>query len=135
VPSQRDERYRQVVGRFDAAAQANLGQLVGIAELCRIAGVERRTLLRAFHAIHGTTPSRYLRALRLSLARQTLLAPDDGGKTVTEVATRFGFRELGRFAADYRATFGERPSETLRRAASPVRRRPAASRSAVHSCD
>jgi transcriptional regulator GlxA family with amidase domain len=135
VPSQRDQRYQQVVDRFDAAVQANLGQLVGIAELCRIAGVERRTLLRAVRAIHGTTPSRYLRTLRLNLVRQALLAPDRGRKTVTEVATRFGFRELGRFAADYRATFGERPSETLRRAASPVRGRPPAPRSVVHSCD
>jgi transcriptional regulator GlxA family with amidase domain len=31
------------------------------------------------------------------------------------VALRCGFRELGRFAADYRAAFGENPSETLRR--------------------
>jgi transcriptional regulator GlxA family with amidase domain len=33
------------------------------------------------------------------------------------VASRCGFRELGRFAADYRAAFGEYPSETLRRSA------------------
>jgi AraC family ethanolamine operon transcriptional activator len=135
VPSQRDERYRQVVRRFDTAAQANLGQFVGIAELCRIAGVERRTLLRAFHAIHGTTPSRHLHAFRLNLVRQALLAPDPSRKTVTEVATRFGFRELGRFAADYRATFGESPSETLRRAAPTARGGPGTSGPAMHSCD
>ena len=107
------DRYRLMVDRFDAAARANLGQDVGIAELCRIAGVERRTLLRAFHAIHATSPSRYLRRVRLNLARQSLMAPGTG-KTVTEVATRFGFRELGRFSLDYRAQFGEAPSETLR---------------------
>jgi transcriptional regulator GlxA family with amidase domain len=135
VPSQSDQQYRQIIRRFDAAARANVADSVGISELCRIAGVERRTLLRAFRAVLDTTPSRYLRTSRLGLVRQTLLAADGGRKTVTEVATRFGFRELGRFAADYRAAFGESPSETLRRAAQPVRRPPAASRPAAQSCD
>jgi transcriptional regulator GlxA family with amidase domain len=40
----------------------------------RVIGIERRTVLRAFRAIHTTTPSRYLRALRLNLARQALMA-------------------------------------------------------------
>jgi AraC-like DNA-binding protein len=35
---------------------------------------------------------------------------------VTAVALRWGFGHLGQFAADYRARFGELPSETLRRA-------------------
>jgi len=34
---------------------------------------------------------------------------------VAEVARRFGFAELGRFAGTYRATFGETPSTTLQR--------------------
>ncbi len=33
--------------------------------------------------------------------------------TVTEMATRFGVWEFGRFARDYRLLFGEYPSETL----------------------
>ena len=110
------ERHRHIIDRFEAAARANLEQNVGIAELCRIAAVERRTLVRAFRAVHGTTPSRFLRTLRLNLARGALLAEDSGCKTVTEIVTRFGFRELGRFAVAYRMAFGESPSETLRQA-------------------
>lgn len=107
--------YREIVERFDAVARANLQTHRGIADLCRQAGVTPRTLARAFRAVHSTTPVQYLHALRLAAARRTLLSNDGATKRVTEVATRFGFRELGRFAVKYRQQFGESPSDTLRR--------------------
>jgi transcriptional regulator GlxA family with amidase domain len=72
--------------------------------------------LRAFWATYRTTPYRYLHALRLDEARRMLSSGTTNLDTVTQVAMRFGFRELGRFAADYRAAFGESPSHTLRSA-------------------
>jgi AraC-like DNA-binding protein len=39
--------------------------------------------------------------------------PDEA--SISQVALRYGFRHLGRFAADYRALYGESPSVTLRR--------------------
>lgn len=81
--------------------------------ICAAVGVGPRTLVRAVRAVRGTTPSRHLHALALAEARRALL--DGTTASVREAALRFGFRELGRFAADYRATFGEKPSETLRR--------------------
>ncbi len=33
---------------------------------------------------------------------------------MTDIATKWGFGHLGRFAAAYRARFGESPSHTLR---------------------
>ena len=35
---------------------------------------------------------------------------------MTDVATLHGFYELGRFAGEYKALFGEAPSQTLHRA-------------------
>jgi AraC-like DNA-binding protein len=34
--------------------------------------------------------------------------------TVSEIAMRFGFSELGRFSVEYRKVFGQSPSATLR---------------------
>jgi transcriptional regulator GlxA family with amidase domain len=122
------QRYQQMVEHFEDVALANVGRLTHIADLCRAAGLDQRTLLRAFRAIRGTTPSHHLRAARLAQVREALLSADAREGTVTQFAMRFGFRELGRFAMDYRATFGESPSETLRRApgtcGAPLARRP-----------
>ena len=104
-------RYREIVDRFEKIARANL-EASRVAGLRGALGVSARTLARAFREIHATTPLRYLHGLRLAEAR-TALESADPATTVTEIATRFGFRELGRFAAEYRATFGEPPSQTL----------------------
>jgi AraC-like DNA-binding protein len=112
----RQERYQQIAERFEQAARARIGRLERLADICEAIAVTARTLARAVRAVHGTTPSRHLRALRLAAVRQALCSAKEGAETVTDAAMRFGFRELGRFAADYRAAFGESPSETLRRA-------------------
>ena len=113
----RIENYRRIVVRFEEVARANLGTHVRVADLCRAVGVAPRTLERAVRAVHANTPVEFLHALRLTEARQTLLSTCAGAGSVTEVATRFGFHELGRFAGEYRERFGESPSETLRRSA------------------
>jgi AraC-like DNA-binding protein len=43
-----------------------------------------------------------------------LRAARPGEVTVAEVAAKWGFWHLGRFASTYRATFGELPSQSLR---------------------
>lgn len=109
------ERYKDIVDRFVRIAQANLDKPARIPELCRIIGVEPRQLRRACQAILGMTPVSHLHMLRLSEVRRTLSTPDGATSTITEVASRFGFHELGRFAAAYRAAFGEHPSDTRQR--------------------
>ena len=51
---------------------------------------------------------------RLNLVRRVLRELGPADTTVSRVAGRHGFTELGRFAGEYRALFGESPSETLR---------------------
>ena len=83
--------------------------------LCERLGLPERTLRFLFEEQFGTSPIRVLRARRLCEARRALRAAPKGAR-VSDVAGRFGFWHLGQFATDYRALFGERPSDTVRRA-------------------
>ena len=66
----RHQRYRDIVEHCEQVARANVGALVRVAELSRIAGINQRTLSRAFHEIRSVGPYRYLLYLRLSEVRQ-----------------------------------------------------------------
>ena len=105
-----------VVERIEAYARSHLSTSVPISELCRIAGLSERGLRNAFYRVRGMSPKRSLRADRLRGARHAL-AGGNGPRTVTGVATRYGFYELGRFAAVYKESFGEATYQTLRGAA------------------
>jgi len=87
-----------------------------VAELCRAAGVSERTLRNAFHNVYGLSPKQYLLRHGLEEAHHALQLARGARGAVTLVATECGFFELGRFAGAYRQLFGERPSDTLRRA-------------------
>jgi len=81
--------------------------------LCECLGVSRRTLQYSFNEVTGLSPLDFVRAVRMNGARQCLRA--GAAESVGEVAARFGFLHLPRFAAQYRAFFGELPSATLAR--------------------
>ena len=86
-----------------------------VAELASGVSTSVRSLQEEFRRSLDSTPMAYLRLLRLERVRQELSAAEPGTVSVTEVATRWGFVHLGRFAAAYSRAFGERPSTTLRR--------------------
>jgi transcriptional regulator GlxA family with amidase domain len=108
----RTERYQQIVEHFEQVARANIGMLVHVEDLSRIAGINQRTLSRAFREVRGIGPHRFLQYLRLNEVKR-VLSSEEG--TITQAAMRFGFRELGKFGVLYRKAFGESPSETRRR--------------------
>jgi AraC-like DNA-binding protein len=116
------------VKRAMDAMQENPEHPFDTAELAAIAGVSVRWLQEAFRRYAGTTPLGHLREVRLDRVHAELRHADPAALTVSEVAWRWGFTHLGRFAAQYRERFGEPPSQTLR---NPDR--PRAQRIAVRS--
>jgi AraC-like DNA-binding protein len=93
---------------------ARLTRPVSRADLAAAAGVSIRTLSRAFTRRWGTGPMGFLKARRMQAAYQDLLGAQQGQTTVGEIASRYGFSQFGRFSIEYRAAFGESPSQTLR---------------------
>jgi len=84
------------------------------ADLAAIAGVGVRVLQESFRQHVGMPPLVYLRRLRLDGVHAELSRAEPGQVSVSDVAYRWGFTHLGRFAGAYRARFGLSPSETLR---------------------
>jgi AraC-like DNA-binding protein len=82
------------------------------ASLARRAGVGVRSLQAGFRHYLEMSPMAYLRQVRLMRVHEDLHA--GRAATVTEAAHRWGFTHLGRFAADYRAKYGELPSDPAR---------------------
>ena len=85
------------------------------ADIARAARVTVRAVQLAFRRHLDMTPMAYLRRQRLGRAHNQLLAADPAdGLTVRQVAARWGYANLSRFAADYRRAYGQPPSRTLR---------------------
>lgn len=82
-------------------------------EICLSIGVSERALQYAFRTYVGMSPIVFLRLCRLSRVRSTLRLANPATASVTEIAMRYGFLHLGRFASDYRRIYGESPSATL----------------------
>jgi AraC-like DNA-binding protein len=94
---------------------AHLRGPISRADICAAAGVSARSLSRQFVRRHGVGPMTFLKQRRLEAAQRSLLAADPSEKSVTEVALGWGLHHLGRFSVEYRAAFGESPSQTLGR--------------------
>lgn len=100
----------------DRACELMLGapdEPLSMLEVCRRVGASRRKLNYCFQDVLGSSPVKYLRAVRLNGVRRELRA---GSAPVQDVAARWGFWHLGQFSLDYKRQFGELPSATLKAA-------------------
>ena len=103
---------RRALNRGLDFIQGNLKNTITIREICSYAAASERTLEYAFREYCGVTPKAYLNARRLHAFREALRSPE--AQSVSSVAGEFGYWHMGKLAGDYRAAFGELPSETLR---------------------
>lgn len=106
---------RRVLRQVDELVAAQPDVALTVAALCERLHVSRRTLQYAFETETAMGPNAYLRSLRLNGVRRSLRA--GRATSVHEAAAAWGFWNLSQFAHDYRHQFGERPSQTLARAA------------------
>jgi AraC family ethanolamine operon transcriptional activator len=94
---------------------AHFSENITILEICRSLSISRRSLQDAFQKVIGMSPHQYLRRVRLNRVRGLMLNAEPGDE-VGNLAWRCGFWHLSLFSQDYQKMFGEKPSETLRRA-------------------
>jgi len=94
---------------------ANIHRPLTVIDIAEAVGISVRSLQAGFRQFKDTTPVAYLRRLRLQTAHTELSSPENT-LPVREVALKWGFTQMGRFAAQYRGMFGVSPSETVRRA-------------------
>ena len=103
----------RLIAKVRELVAANPDTPLSVLDVCRAVGASRRKLQYCFESMVGVNPAHYLRVVRLNAVRRELLRVSDPAATVSDVASRWGFWHLGRFAVNYRTLFGETPSGTL----------------------
>jgi AraC-like DNA-binding protein len=108
-----ERHHRDLLARFeDLLAAEPLRSIPGI---CAALGVSERSLRECCKKHLGMGPSSYRRLRAMQQVHRSLRSGTPDAASVSEVARRYGFRQLGRLAANYRVLYGELPSVTLRR--------------------
>jgi AraC-like DNA-binding protein len=101
--------------RAAAFIDAQADHPITVPEIAEAAGVTARALQYAFRRHYGTTPTGYLRRVRLERAHRDLREADPvNGVTVAAIARKWGWANPSQFTAAYRLQFGQPPSQTLR---------------------
>lgn len=93
---------------------AHAAEPLTLADITEVSGIGARALQESFRRHHDTTPTAYLRRVRLERAHRELLAADPArGATVASIAARWGFPHAGRFSVVYREVYGRSPRQAL----------------------
>jgi len=102
-----------IVRKSQEIALENDDDVLTVLDLCHRLKISRRTLQYSFQNIAGTTPTAYLRSIRLNAVRRFLMTTPATIR-IGEAAAQFGFCHFGRFSSYYQQHFHELPSQTPR---------------------
>lgn len=103
------------VRRAEEYIEANWDKPLTVEVLADAINASVRSVFHTFKATRGYSPTSFLKRVRLQHARMILSDPG-ASHSVTDVAYRCGFGNLGHFAKYYFREFNELPSETLKKA-------------------
>lgn len=101
--------------RAEEYVRENLSRPLSVLDIAAAAGISARTLSAAFQKYRGVPTSAFVKQSRLEATQRALERALPAEISVRNVALRYGFTHMGRFAAAYRRAFQEKPSATLRR--------------------
>ncbi len=96
---------REEVEAACAYMQAHYAEPIALDQLCRLSGLSRSTLLRAFARSKGVTPYRYLENIRISAAKKLL----EQGSSPVEAAMATGFSDQSHFTRYFSQFLGLSP--------------------------
>jgi AraC-like DNA-binding protein len=105
----------RIVRQAEEYMEASWNRAITLEDLAAHTNASVRALHAAFKKCRGYSPVTFAKTVRLRRARQLLEQPDSR-TSVSGVAFKCGFGNLGHFAKDFREMFGELPSEILSRA-------------------
>jgi AraC family transcriptional regulator, ethanolamine operon transcriptional activator len=109
---------RRIVSDAWDYMRTHVDEPITVPQLCLATGASRRALQYAFEDVLRLSPVTYLRVMRLNRVRSEIRSRSQD--TVGDIAARWGFWHLSRFAAEYRELFGELPSATRQRGVAGV---------------
>lgn len=101
------------VRKCEAFMREHVDATVTLLDLSQVSGMRSRSLINAFEATTGFSPMDYLKRLRLNGVHRALQRANKMRTRIIDVATDWGFWHMGHFTTEYRAMFGETPSQTL----------------------
>ena len=100
------------IGEAIAHLETHFDEPITVDDLAEMAGMSRRSFIRAFQAATGEAPIAYLIQLRINRASHLLARTRD---PVTEIALRSGFSDSNYFTRQFRRRMGMSPREFRQR--------------------
>jgi len=103
------------VRRAEEYIEAHWNEPITMEALAKATSASARSIFYHFQRSRGQSPMAFVKQLRLQHAKR-MLSSTETNTSVTEVSVACGFSNLGHFSGDYLKRFGERPSDTIKRA-------------------